>query len=244
MRRTLLVTTLAAACGGPSTPPAAGPAAGAGPGDHAGHAGHAGHAHHGGHDVGSGHHRFDDAERWAKVFDDPARDAWQKPDHVVALLGLSPGQTVVDLGAGTGYFVGRLAAAVGPGGTVIPTDVEADMVRYLEERGQREGWANVRPALTPMDDPALPATSVDRVLVVDVWHHLGDRQAYAGKLAKALRPGGFVQVVDFTLDSPHGPPAAMRLAPEAIAADLTAAGLRAEIVADELPHQYVVVGRR
>ena len=72
----------------------------------------------------------------------------------------------------------------------------------------------------------------------------GRRKAVAGKLAKALRPGGFVQVVDFTLDSPHGPPAAMRLAPEAIAADLTAAGLRAEIVPDELPHQYVVVGRR
>jgi Methyltransferase domain len=209
-----------------------------------------GHAHSGGHPSSSHDHRagmphdFKGAEQWAKVFDDPARDAWQRPDEVVALLQLAPGHTVADLGAGTGYFVGRLAAQVGPTGTVLATDVEPDMIRYLTERGQREGWRNVRAMQVPPDDPQLPAASVDRVLVVDVWHHLGDRAAYAAKLAAALRPAGFVIVVDFTLESPHGPPAKHRLAPEVILAELRSAGLVAELARESLPDQFVVIGRR
>lgn len=206
--------------------------------DHATHD-HATHADH----RGGMHHRFDDAEEWAKVFDDPARDAWQQPDRVIAALALAPEMTVVDVGAGTGYFTMRLARAV-PKGTVIATDVEADMVRYLTERAGREGVANVRAVKTPPGDPQLGTATVDRILVVDVWHHLSDRAAYAKHLAAALRPGGTVTVVDFKLDATRGPPAQHRLAPDAILADLRAAGLTAEVAGVDLPDQYLVVGRR
>ncbi len=57
------------------------------------------------------HHRFNDAQKWAKAFDDPARDAWQKPAEVIAALKLTPDVTVADIGAGTGYFAVRLARA-------------------------------------------------------------------------------------------------------------------------------------
>ena len=83
------------------------------------------------------HRRFDRADEWAKVFDDPARDAWQQPDRVLAGLQLGPTMTVADIGAGTGYFAVRLARAV-PDGQVIATDIEADMIRYLTERAGRE----------------------------------------------------------------------------------------------------------
>jgi hypothetical protein len=83
---------------------------------------------------------------------------------------------------------------------------------------------------------------VDRILVVDVWHHLGDRRAYAQKLAAALAPDGFIAVVDFKLDAKHGPPREHRLAPEAVIADLEAAGLHA-VVALELAEQYVIHAR-
>ncbi len=57
-------------------------------------------------------HRFSDAEKWAHVFDDPERDAWQKPHQVIEALALKPGAVVADLGAGTGYFSVRLARMV------------------------------------------------------------------------------------------------------------------------------------
>ncbi len=189
------------------------------------------------------HKRFEDAEQWAKVFDDPARDAWQQPDRVIQALALAPAMVVADIGAGTGYFAVRLARAV-PNGQVIATDIEPDMVRYLTERARREGLANLRAVVTPPGSPELAKASVDRVLVVDVWHHLGDRAAYARQLAEALRPGGLIAVVDFKLDAKMGPPRQHRLAPAAIIEDLRAAGLKAEVSSVELQEQYVVVGRR
>src|SRR5690606_10604633 len=112
-------------------------------------------------------------------------DAWQKPDEVVALLELAPGMTVVDLGAGTGYFLGRLSRAVGPGGAVIATDVEPDMVRHMGERIAREGLANARAILAPADGVGVPDGSADRILIVDVWHHVPERARYAAALARA-----------------------------------------------------------
>jgi len=185
-------------------------------------------------------HRFENAERWAKVFDDPARDAWQEPDRVIAALALAPDSVVADVGAGTGYFAVRLARAV-PNGKVIATDVEPDMIRYLEERARREGLANLEAIVTPGDDPKL--ADVDRILVVDVWHHLGDRVAYAKKLAAALKPGGLIAIVDFKLDATIGPPKHHRLAPDAIAGDLRAAGLTVDAPI-ELKEQYILVAKR
>jgi SAM-dependent methyltransferase len=187
--------------------------------------------------------RFDHADRWAKVFDEPGRDAWQQPDRVVAALALEPAMVVADVGAGTGYFTVRLARAV-PQGQVIATDIEPDMVRYLDERAHREQLANVRAQIAGADDPKLEPATVDRILVVDVWHHLSDRARYAAGLARALRPGGRILIVDFTRDSKHGPPLHHRLAPEAIADDLRAAGLDATLDPTQLPDQYIVVGVR
>jgi ubiquinone/menaquinone biosynthesis C-methylase UbiE len=228
------------ACGGSSTnaaPASAGPATGHGHGPHD----HAhGHAHRPGY-----HHRFDDAARWSKEFDDPARDEWQRPLRVVELMQIAPGMTVADVGAGTGYFAPHLSRAVGPAGKVIAEDIEPDMVKWIGERARREGLTNVEALLGGADDPRLPAGGVDRVLVVDTWHHVDGAAAFAKKLAAALKPGGAVIVVDFDKESPHGPPPEARLTPETIAADLSAAGLSAEVVdSDGLPYQYVVRGKR
>jgi hypothetical protein len=100
-------------------------------------------------------HRFDDAARWSKVFDDPERDAWQKPQHVVELLGVAPGMTVADVGAATGYFLPHLAKAVGPSGKVIGEDIEPDMVKWMSDRGQREKLTTVEARLGTADDPKL-----------------------------------------------------------------------------------------
>jgi SAM-dependent methyltransferase len=188
-------------------------------------------------------HRFEHADDWVKAFDDPARDAWQQPDRVIAVLALAPEMTVADVGAGTGYFTVRLARAV-PRGQVIATDIEPDMVRYLGERAAREHLSNVRAVLAGSADPNLAPASVDRILIVDVWHHIADRVGYATGLAKALRPGGRIAIVDFTLEATHGPPKHHRLRAEQIVADLRAAGLDASVDPTALPEQYIVVGSR
>lgn len=189
-------------------------------------------------------HRFEDAASWSKVFDDPARDAWQLPKDVVKAMAIAPGAKVADVGAGTGYFEPYLSRAVGPAGRVIAVDVEPDMVRWLTDRAKREGLANVEAVLGAADDPHLPPASIDRVLVVDTWHHVEDRRAYVKKLAAALAPGGSVYIVDFTRESPHGPPPAARLTPEDVSADLASAGLAPRRVDVGLPYQYVIAGDR
>src|SRR6185503_276295 len=86
---------------------------------------------------GTHQHSFGDAEKWAHVFDDPQRDAWQKPHEVIRALGLAPDAVVADIGAGTGYFSARLANML-PKGRIFAADIEPAMVRYLAERAARE----------------------------------------------------------------------------------------------------------
>ncbi|MCA9611428.1 MAG: SAM-dependent methyltransferase, partial [Myxococcales bacterium] len=95
-----------------------------------------------------------------------------------------------------------------------------------------------------VDGPGLEPGSVDAILVVDTWHHLPDRVAYAAKLRDALREGGVLLVVDFTLETEQGPPVSARIAPEALVEELRAAGMQATLVEETLPDQYVVRATR
>jgi cyclopropane fatty-acyl-phospholipid synthase-like methyltransferase len=202
----------------------------------AGHPQAQGHTHRGAAD-----HRFDDAERWARVFDDPARDEWQQPDAVIRALNLAPDAIVADIGAGTGYFAVRLARAV-PNGRVVGVDASADMVRYLGERAKREGLANLVAQRGGADDPRL-AAPVDVALLVDVYHHIPARERYFERLRSSLKPGGRVAVVDFRMDSRRGPPPSGRVAPDLVRAELGRAGF--ELVEEHafLPDQYFLVFR-
>ena len=184
-------------------------------------------------------HSFGDAEKWAHVFDDPERDAWQKPHAVIRALALEPRAAVADLGAGTGYFAARLANML-PKGTVYAVDIEPAMVKYLAERAQREKLANLKPVAGTAGDPRLPA-KVDLILLVDVYHHIEDRERYFRKLAASLKPGGRIAVIDFRLDSPSGPPKAARVAPERVKTELGKAGYVLAAEHRFLPRQYFLL---
>jgi SAM-dependent methyltransferase len=181
-------------------------------------------------------HGFGDAEKWARVFDDPERDAWQKPHQVIQALALKPDAVVADLGAGTGYFSVRLARML-PKGKVYAVDLEPDMVKYLGERARREGLKNVTAVAAAPDDARLPR-KVDLVLLVDVYHHIDDRERYFSKLAGSLAPGSRVAVIDFKLDSPRGPPKSSRVPPERVKAELARAGYALTAEHAFLPDQY------
>lgn len=180
-------------------------------------------------------HRFDDPEGMAKRFDDPARDAWQMPDRVVAALDLKPGQSVADIGAGTGYFSMRLAkSAARP--KVYAVDIEPAMVAYLKQRAAKDGLPNVEAVQGGTESPNLPAP-VDVVLIVDTYHHIGDRVAYFRKLRGSLKPGGRVAIVDFKPDSPEGPPAEFRFSPQKFQTEMAEAGYRMVKQYEFLPRQ-------
>ncbi|HEX7219032.1 MAG TPA: class I SAM-dependent methyltransferase [Burkholderiales bacterium] len=187
-------------------------------------------------------HRFSDAEKWAHVFDDPERDAWQKPHQVIEALALKPGAVVADLGAGTGYFSVRLARMV-PKGTVYAVDVEPDMVKYLGQRAAREKLKNMIAVAAAPGDARLPAKA-DLVLLVDVYHHIGERERYFRALADSLKPGGRLAVIDFRLDSKRGPPRDARVAPERVKAEMKAAGYTLAAEHAFLPDQYFLVFAR
>jgi ubiquinone/menaquinone biosynthesis C-methylase UbiE len=190
------------------------------------------------------HHRFANAAEWSKTFDDPSRDAWQKPQSVIEAMEIAPGMTVADIGAGTGYFEPHLSRAVGPAGHVLALDVEPDMVAHLRDRAAKDQLANVEAKQVAADDPGLARSSVDRILVVDTWHHIANRVDYAARLAVALKHGGEVFVVDFTREAKHGPPPEHRVPPEEVARTLETAGLVVRSVDAGLPDQYVVSGKR
>lgn len=196
------------------------------------------------HKHGSKQHTFEDAERWSKVFDAPERDGWQKPAHVVELMEIEPGSTVADIGAGTGYFLPHLSAAVGPEGAVLALDIEQSLIDHMTERAAKAGLDNVEARVCQPDDPQLADGSVDRVVIVNTWHHISDRRAYAAKLAEGLSVGGSVFVVDFTLETERGPSADHKLAPDIVMAELSSAGLEVSMVEETLPDQYVVQATR
>ena len=183
-------------------------------------------------------HHFDPKES-AKSFDDPARDAWQLPDKVISALHLKRGQSVADIGAGTGYFSVRLAkSAASP--KVYAADIEPAMVSYLRERAAKEGLTNMIAVQAAADRANLPEP-VDLVLIVDTYHHIGDREAYFRSLAKSIKPGGRVAIIDFKPDSPEGPPKEFRFPPEKFKSEMGKAGYKLAEQHDFLPRQQFLI---
>jgi cyclopropane fatty-acyl-phospholipid synthase-like methyltransferase len=184
-------------------------------------------------------HEFGDADKWAEVFDDPKRDGWQKPHQVIQALAIKPDTAVADIGAGTGYFSMRLAR-MQPKATIYAVDLEPDMVRHLAARAKREQLANVVAVQASPDDPRLPAT-VDLALMVDTYHHVGDRIRYFSRLKQSLAPQGRVAIIDFTMDSEIGPPPRARIEPEEVKKEFARAGYALAAEHDFLPNQYFLV---
>jgi SAM-dependent methyltransferase len=204
------------------------------PGEHAGHHAPGGH----------GNHRFDDAAKWSKVFDDPARDAWQKPEVVVGALALKPTDVVADVGAGTGYFSARFAKLV-PEGKVYAEDVEETLIAHLTERAAKEGLANLTPVLGAFEDPKLPAP-VDVTFVCDTYHHIEAPVPFFERVGASTKPGGRLVIVDFAPgELPVGPPAQMRTPPERLVEELGRAGWKLQAFdCESLPYQYIATFTR
>jgi ubiquinone/menaquinone biosynthesis C-methylase UbiE len=141
-------------------------------------------------------------KRWAYERGD--RDDWQQPERVVEVLEVSTGSRLADVGSGGGYFVFRLAEAVGPDGHVYAVDVDAGLHELLEEEANRRGVTNIETILAAPDDPRLPEDGVDLLFTCNTYHHLPDRVAYFSGLRDRIRPGGRVAIIEYTPEGPAG----------------------------------------
>ncbi len=139
-----------------------------------------------------------------------ARDAAKEVEQIVARLHLRSGMTVADIGAGTGYDALRLAAIVGPGGSVIAEDVTPAYLKTLRASAQSRRIANLRIVLGASADPGLAPASIDAAIMVHMYHEIQDPYALLYNLAPAFRRGGLLGVEE--LDRPtqfHGTPPAL-----------------------------------
>jgi SAM-dependent methyltransferase len=149
------------------------------------------------------------------------RNANDETGQLVRLMGLKPGMTVGDIGAGNGYHTLRLSKVVGPSGAVIAQDVKVEYLADLARRAKLGKLQNVRLALGEAHDPRLPPASLDAAILVHMYHEVGEPYAFLYNLAPALKPGARIGIVD--LDRPtaaHGTP------PDLLRCELAAVGYR------------------
>jgi ubiquinone/menaquinone biosynthesis C-methylase UbiE len=174
----------------------------------------------------------------------PEREAEEKPRLLIDNLKLEADDVVADIGAGTGYFTFRLAQRL-PEGKVLAVDIQQEMLDMLSARELELGLTNVEPILGDVDDPKLPAGSVDLVLMVDAYHEFDHpREMMAGIMA-GLKPGGRVALVEYRGEDPSVPIKPLHKMTERQARrEMTAAGLEHAETINVLPLQHLMIFRK
>jgi SAM-dependent methyltransferase len=130
------------------------------------------------------------------IFDSPGRDERLQINRVMDILGITPGKTVADIGAGSGWFTVRAARRVGEGGAVYAVDINPQAIRYVDDRARKEKLLNVKTILSKADDPLLPAAAVDAVLLLKTYHEVAEPVRLLRNMRTALRSGAKVGIVD------------------------------------------------
>ncbi len=181
-----------------------------------------------------------DTGYYVRMFEAPDRGEWQKPDEIIRALGLKKGQRVADIGAGSGYFTRRFAAAVAPGGEAVGYDVDPGMVAYMKEDAAKRKIGNYRALLISPDLPDLGKLPFDMVFICNTYHHMDNRAAYLSRLKPALKKDGRVVIVDYRKNSKGGPPAAFKLEDRRVIEEFSNAGYRFIKNHGFLPNQYML----
>ena len=135
----------------------------------------------------------------------PEREREEAVSKLMPSLDVKEGEIVADLGAGTGHHTVRLANLVGAKGKVYAVDIQKEMIGLLQKRLKQEKITNVELVLNTEKDPKLPASAIDLILMVDVYHELSYPYEVTLELVKALKPGGRLIFVEFRLEDKKVP---------------------------------------
>jgi predicted methyltransferase len=175
------------------------------------------------------------------LLEGPDRESYQRPEQIMDALNIGEGSVVADVGAGGGWFTVRLARRVGPNGIVYAQDLQPQMIHAIEGRVHGEGLRNVKMVLGTTLDSNLPA-GLDAVLVVDAYHEWEQPITLLRNLAKTLKPGGLIGIVEWTKDGGGpGPSLEERIDPERVVRDAQGAGLQLRRRENFLRYQYLLI---
>ncbi|HVF15493.1 MAG TPA: class I SAM-dependent methyltransferase [Steroidobacteraceae bacterium] len=170
------------------------------------------------------------------------REREERPQLVLDALQIQPGQTVVDLGCGSGYYAFRMSKLVGPNGKVFAVDIEERMLQFVRQRAQREAITNITPIRSTASDPNLPPESVDLLLMVDVYHELEFPFEVMRKVREALKPGGRVALVEYRAEDPKVMIKEVhKMTQKQIIKEMKAVGLRHSKTITTLPLQHLAI---
>lgn len=172
----------------------------------------------------------------------PEREDEEAPSKALDALQLKPGMAVADIGAGSGYYSSRMAKRVGTTGHVYATDIQPGMIALLERRLKSESLTNVSTVLGTMDDPKLPAQSIDLAIMVDVYHELQQPQVFLQRLKPAFKSGGRLVLLEFRKEDPKIPILeAHKMSVAEVKQELEAEGYVLDQVIEVLPWQHIIV---
>lgn len=177
----------------------------------------------------------------------PEREEEERLSKLIELLDLKGGETVADIGAGSGVLTEKLARAVGPKGEVYAVDIQDEMLALIRERMKQARIGNVVPVLGSITSPQLEPDSIDLMLLVDVYHEFSHPYEMTQAMAEALKPGGRIVLVEYRKEAPRVPIKEVHKMSEAqVRKELSQPEFGLEWVAthDDLPRQHVVVFRK
>lgn len=169
------------------------------------------------------------------------REDEEHPTKAVSLLGLEPGMTVCDLGAGTGFYAVRMARVVGPTGKVYAVDIQPRMLERLQKRLSAANISNIVPVLGAEAETKLPPASQDLILLVDVYHEFSKPQEMVRSIRASLKANGRLVLLEYRKEDPSipiRPEHKMSLAE--VKAELEPEGFRVEKVLETLPWQHMI----
>jgi precorrin-6B methylase 2 len=178
--------------------------------------------------------------------DRPGREAEERPEEVIDALGLHGGETVADLGAGSGYFTFRIAPKAGSRGKVLAVEIQDEMIETLRRRAKEQKITNVEIVKGSESDPHLSTNGIDVVLMVDVYHELAYPFEVMSAVRKALRPGGRVVFVEYRREDPKVAIKELhKMTVEQLEKEMQAVGLIRLRTVETLPLQHIVIfGKR
>ncbi|HKK88263.1 MAG TPA: methyltransferase domain-containing protein [Saprospiraceae bacterium] len=181
-------------------------------------------------------------EELIRRFSNPQRDEWQQPIEVLETMVLDSSMAVMDIGTGSGYFSLRLAPMVKK---LIAADVEEAFLMHVQKMADSLYLSNIDTMLIPMDGPEHVKTPLDRILIVNTYHHISDRVSYFKKLRKWINEKGILYIVDFrkNINGPDvpGPPKEHKLNHQLVSEELERASWKnIQVDTMTLPYQYII----
>jgi SAM-dependent methyltransferase len=172
----------------------------------------------------------------------PEREKEEQPSKLLPALKLKHGDAVADIGAGSGYYTFRLAKEVGPKGKVFAVDIQKEMLAIIRQRMKAERLTNVVPILGTEKDPKLPESSVDLILLVDVYHEFAYPFEMVEAMVKTLKPKGRIVFVEFRKEDPNVPIKLVhKMYQKQVLKEMEPHPLRHVQTLDTLPWQHIIV---